>query len=303
MRVLRFSTKYDTTPRLGVLMGDTVVDLAVTACRVGLGWMSDLFFDTRRTLLNLDAARAVLQQCRGRECTEHTLDDILIWAPLEAGSRIFAHVVNYPGHDREAKVTLPEKPFFFIKLPTSVRHPQEPIPCHDVDAKFDHEVELTVVIGKPGRNIDADDAFDHVAGYMIGNDFSYREWQMQAAHPSLRQSYGMNWIQGKGLDGACALGPWITTRDAVPEPHDLRITCIVNGELQYTAMTLDMVHKIPALIAELSRSMTLQTGDAIMTGAPPGGGLGTGKYLKAGDVVRAEIDQLGTLTSVISYGA
>lgn len=303
MKLVRFTTPGDSKPRVGVLEADSVIDLYATSLRNSEVWLAPTFQDLRATLLGCSWLGAYVNLCGRRKPVRHRADEVALLAPLELGSRIFAHVVNYPGHDREAKVRIPVKPFFFPKLASSVWHPGEDVPCHAVENKFDHEVELAIVIGAPGVSIRQQDAMRHVAGYMVANDLSYRELQMQTGFPELRLSYGMNWIQGKGLDGACVIGPHITTNDEVNNPHALRMTCSVGGVVQSDANTGEMAHKIPALIAEVSKCIVLHPGDVILSGAPAGGGLGTGRYLKPGDVVRAEIDGLGSLENQVVTAA
>lgn len=305
MQIVRFSTCANSTPRIGCVTGDKVFDCVSAAHSSGQLWLANSFYDLRSFLMcagHAPAAVQYLMQVEPRERHLHALHDVDLLSPFEAGSKIFAHVVNYPGHDVEARVKLPEKPFFFIKSTGSVGKPRDPIVAHAMSQKLDHEVELAVVIGKTGKDIAEADALAYVGGYMVANDVSYRDLQMQEGFPDLRTSYGMNWIQGKGLDGACLLGPWLTTPDSVPDPHALRLTCAVNGAIQSDASTSEMVHKIPALIAEASRSVTLHPGDVLLTGAPTGGALGTGRFLKPGDLVESEITSLGKLANRVVAG-
>ncbi|MBC7801167.1 MAG: fumarylacetoacetate hydrolase family protein, partial [Gemmatimonadaceae bacterium] len=227
------------------------------------------------------------------------VDQIKVLAPFEAGSKILAHVVNYYGHDKEAKVKVPAKPFFFQKPASSVANPGDPIIAHSASSKLDHEIEIAIVIGRAGRNIAPQDALAHVAGYSVLNDVSYRDFQMNDGYPDLNTSYGKNWTQAKGLDGACPMGPVLVLVDEMPEPYPLRKTCRVNGVLRQDASSADMIHKVPALIAEVSKGMTLWPGDVIATGTPAGGGLGDGVWLKPGDVVECEVENIGVLRSLV----
>jgi len=157
------------------------------------------------------------------------LDTLRLLAPVEAGGKLLAHLVNYAGHDAEAKIKIPVKPFFFLKTASSLCNPGDPLYTHPVSAKLDHDVELAVVIGTPVRDADASTAMASVAGYTVCNDASYRDLQMNEGFPDINSSYGKNWTRAKGLDNACPLGPWLVLADEMPEPYPLAITCRVNG--------------------------------------------------------------------------
>jgi 2-keto-4-pentenoate hydratase/2-oxohepta-3-ene-1,7-dioic acid hydratase in catechol pathway len=187
---------------------------------------------------------------------------------------------------RQSGQELPKKPVFFTKAPTAVNGPLGDIPCDPaLSDKFDWEVELGVVIGKAGKNITEENALDHVFGYTVVNDVSVRD--VQRAH-------GGQWFKGKSFDGTCPMGPYIATKDEID--HDnLQLTCHVNGVVKQNSNTRYMYFKIPRLIAELSRGMTLEAGDIISTGTPEGVGFARTppEYLKPGDILETEIAGLG----------
>jgi 2-keto-4-pentenoate hydratase/2-oxohepta-3-ene-1,7-dioic acid hydratase in catechol pathway len=164
---------------------------------------------------------------------------------------------------------------------------------------LDHEVELGIVIGKVGRNISARNAPAHVAGYIVVNDVSYRDLQFNEGADDLNGSYGKNWTQGKGMDLSCPMGPHLVLSDEMPEPYPLQLTCRVNGSVRQSANTDNMVYKVPALVEEASKGMTLYPGDVISSGTCAGGGLGHGRYLQPGDVVECEIERLGVLRNTV----
>ena len=139
----------------------------------------------------------------------------------------------------------------------------------------------------------------HVAGYMIVNDVSYRDLQFNEGADDLNRSYGKNWTQGKGMDLSCPMGPHLVLCDEMPEPYPLQLTCRVNGTVRQSANTDEMIYKVPALIEEASKGMTLYPGDVISSGTCAGGGLGDGWYLKPGDVVECEIECLGVLRNSV----
>jgi 2-keto-4-pentenoate hydratase/2-oxohepta-3-ene-1,7-dioic acid hydratase in catechol pathway len=171
--------------------------------------------------------------------------------------------------------------------------PGDAIPVHlAVSTKVDYEVELGVVIGKRGRDIPAAQAFDHVFGYTIINDVSARD---------IQRRHGGQFLKGKGLDGSCPIGPWIVTRDEIPDPGQLGIRLWVNGELRQNANTRDMIFPIAELIQSLSEGMTLEPGDLLATGTPSGVGyaMGEPQFLRQGDVVVCEIEQIGRLENTV----
>ncbi|MDO6587486.1 fumarylacetoacetate hydrolase family protein [Salipiger sp. 1_MG-2023] len=206
---------------------------------------------------------------------------------------------NYMAHvaegDRAQKqnVGVTEVPVFFTKPPTAITDPDGTIPIFPhVSTAIDYEVELGVVIGKPGRDIPPERAMEHVFGYTIVNDISARDVQRR---------HGGQYFKGKGLDGSCPIGPVIVTADAIGDPHALAIRCSVNGELRQDGNTRDMVFNIPTLIASLSQGMTLEPGDILATGTPSGVGyaMDPPRYLQDGDSVTCEIEGIGRLTNVM----
>ena len=201
---------------------------------------------------------------------------------FEEGAKARPHVTELPKH-----------PAFFSKQPLSVNSPYGEVPSHPgVTEKLDWEVEMAVVIGKPGRNIKETDAMKHIFGYMIANDVSAREVQRQ---------HGQQWFKGKSLDGHCPMGPWITTADEVKNPQNLRITCRVNGVTKQDSNTSYMYFKIPRLLAELSAGLTLESGDLFLTGTPAGVGHARNppEFMKAGDILETEVEGLGLLRNKI----
>jgi 2-keto-4-pentenoate hydratase/2-oxohepta-3-ene-1,7-dioic acid hydratase in catechol pathway len=151
------------------------------------------------------------------------------------------------------------------------------------------------VIGKEGKDIRKSRAYEHVAGYTVSNDVSYRDFQGQK-----NESLGLNWVKGKGMDASLPLGPWLVTRDEIPDPHTLDISLSVNGDRKQHSNTKDMLFKIDELIAYASIGTTLRPGDIISTGTPDGIAAATGQpYLKEGDVVEAKVGSIGTLRNLV----
>lgn len=207
---------------------------------------------------------------------------------------------NYAEHIAEGeraqniKIGVTEHPVFFTKPATAVIGPGETIPIFPhLSTKIDYEVELAVVIGKAGRDIPAERAFDHVFGYTILNDVTARD---------IQRRHGGQFFKGKALDGSCPMGPWIVTADEIADPADLGIRLWVNGEPRQNSNTGAMIFDIPTLIASMSEGMTIEAGDILATGTPSGVGYAMEPpgFLKSGDVVTCEIDGLGRLENPVS---
>ncbi|HWX65327.1 MAG TPA: fumarylacetoacetate hydrolase family protein [Rhodanobacter sp.] len=195
--------------------------------------------------------------------------------------------LNYSDHAAESGMPVPAEPVIFSKWTSAVCGPDDDVQIPRGSRKTDWEVELGVVIGQGGRYIDEADAMAHVAGYCVINDVSEREFQLEGTG---------TWDKGKGCDSFGPIGPWLVTADEVPDPHALKLWLEVDGHRYQNGSTRTMIFRIPFLISYLSRFMSLQPGDVISTGTPPGVGLGQKPepvYLRAGQVMRLGIDGLG----------
>ena len=195
--------------------------------------------------------------------------------------------LNYADHAAESGMDVPEEPIIFNKWTSAICGPNDAIEIPRGSTKTDWEVELGVVIGKGGRYIDEANAMDHVAGYCVINDVSEREWQLER---------GGSWDKGKGFDTFGPLGPWLVTRDEIADPHALDMWLEVDGHRYQQGNTRTLIFNVPQLIAYLSRCMSLQPGDVISTGTPPGVGLGIKPnpvFLRAGQTIRLGIAGLG----------
>lgn len=194
--------------------------------------------------------------------------------------------LNYSDHAAESGMTVPPEPVIFAKYTSAVCGPNDPIIIPRGSVKTDWEVELAFVIGKPGKYIAEADAMDHVAGFMVCNDVSERAFQTERSG---------QWSKGKSSDNFGPIGPWLVTRDEVPDPGNLHMWLDVNGKRMQDGSTATMVYKVPFLVSYLSQFFTLHPGDVVSTGTPPGVGLGMKppQYLKPGDVVELGIEGLG----------
>jgi 2-keto-4-pentenoate hydratase/2-oxohepta-3-ene-1,7-dioic acid hydratase in catechol pathway len=203
--------------------------------------------------------------------------------------------LNYRKHAAESNSPPPPHPVLFIKNTASVQNPGDPIeiPQKLPSTRVDYECELAIVIGRRCKNASKADALDHVLGYTCANDVSARDWQ--------RDGGGGQWCQGKGFDTFCPLGPVLVTKDEIPEPNNLRIRTVLNGEVMQDWNTNDMIFDVPTLIEFLSASKTLLPGTVILTGTPHGVGFARQPpvWLKPGDTVSIEIEKIGTLTNPV----
>ena len=208
--------------------------------------------------------------------------------PCVAGTGKFICIgLNYADHAAESGLQVPPEPVVFMKATSAICGPNDPILIPRTSVKTDWEVELGVVIGKPGKYLTEAEALDHVAGYCVINDVSERSFQTERSG---------QWTKGKSCDNFGQTGPWLVTRDEVPEPQNLPMWLKVNGETMQNGSTRTMVYGVAHVVAYLSQFFTLHPGDIISTGTPPGVGMGMKppRYLKAGDVVELGIDGLGT---------
>ncbi|MDD9854967.1 MAG: fumarylacetoacetate hydrolase family protein [Gammaproteobacteria bacterium] len=207
-------------------------------------------------------------------------------APLTGVGKIIGIGLNYRAHAAEAGLDVPTAPVIFLKAASALNGPFDDIVLPPGSVETDWEVELAVVIGAGGAHIPRAQAPAHVAGYCAANDVSERDHQLKR---------GTQWSRGKSADTFAPLGPWLVTRDAVPEPQNLGLTLAVNGETMQAGNTADMIFPVDELIADVSTYMSLQPGDVLITGTPPGVGLGMKppRYLRAGDTVHLEVEGLG----------
>jgi 2,4-diketo-3-deoxy-L-fuconate hydrolase len=216
-------------------------------------------------------------------------DDMRLGSPLARPSKIVCIGLNYIDHARETNATPPPEPVIFMKSTTAMVGPNDDIMIPKDSVKTDWEVELAVVIGKKASYVDEAEAMDYVAGYVLHNDVSEREFQLERSG---------TWDKGKGCDTFAPLGPFLATTDEISDPHNLRLWLKLNGKVMQDGNTSNFIFNIPHLIAYTSRFMTLLPGDIISTGTPAGVGLGMkpNLYLKPGDVIELGVEGLGTAT-------
>ena len=206
--------------------------------------------------------------------------------PLKGIGKIVCIGLNYTDHAEEVSMPLPKEPTIFIKANSAISGPDDPIARPPGARKLDYEVELVAVMGRLARGVDEARALGHVAAYCLMNDVSEREFQME---------HGGGTTKGKSCDTFAPIGPWLVTADEIPDPQALGLWTTVNGERRQQGSARDMVFTVRALIAYVSRFMTLQPGDLLSTGTPAGVGHGAKppRYLEPGDTVEQGIDGLG----------
>ncbi len=206
-------------------------------------------------------------------------------APVAGIGKIVAIGLNYSDHAKETNLPIPDEPIIFAKAITSLNGPNDDVILPRDSEKGDWEVELAIVIGRKAQYVDEANALDYVAGYAVANDVSERGFQMQCSQ----------WDKGKGFDTSCPLGPWLVTTDEIPDPQNLNIWLEVNGERVQDGNTKTMIFSAANIVSYVSNYMSLVPGDVIVTGTPPGVGMGFNppRFLKDGDVMRLGIEGLG----------
>lgn len=228
--------------------------------------------------------------------TGESAEVVRLLAPV-VPTQILCIGLNYGHHANESGMPVPERPILFVKGINTLQDPGEPIliPTRLRSDEVDYECELAVVIGKAGKNLTRDEAFDHILGYTCANDVSARDHQIKWG--------GGQWCRGKFFDTFCPLGPRLVTTDEIPDPNKLKIATILNGERVQDWNTDDMIFDVPALVAYLSGSTTLVPGTVILTGTPHGVGMAVKpepRWLRPGDSVSIEIEGIGTLTNPVA---
>lgn len=214
-------------------------------------------------------------------------EEVRLGPPVARPGKLICIGLNFRDHAAESNMDLPKEPVVFFKATSALAGPNDDVIIPRGSEKTDWEVELAVVIGKTALYVDEANAMDHVAGYVLHNDYSERAFQLER---------GGQWVKGKSCDTFAPLGPFIATPDEVGDVHALRMWLKVNGETLQDGTSADMIFRIPTLISHLSQFMSLRPGDVISTGTPAGVGLGQKppRYLKHGDVVELGIDGLGS---------
>jgi 2-keto-4-pentenoate hydratase/2-oxohepta-3-ene-1,7-dioic acid hydratase in catechol pathway len=256
--------------------------------------INDIWFDVSEYIHDYDekffesGGLALLKTIISEKTLKEISRDIRLGPPIARPSKIICIGLNYSDHATESKMQLPPEPVIFFKATTAIVGPNDDLIIPKNSIKTDWEVELAVVIGKKASYVEEAVALNYVAGYLLHNDYSEREFQLERAG---------QWVKGKSCDTFAPLGPFLATPDEVPDVNDLRLWLTVNGTMMQDGNTKNLVFKIPHLISYLSQFMTLLPGDVISTGTPAGVGLGQKPepvYIKPGDVMELGIHGLGS---------
>lgn len=284
MKLFRFGKKGEERP--GVLMNNNRYDVAA----FGQDYDEQFFGND-----GLAKLQQFIQDNPGK--LSPVPEDVRLGPPLCRPGKIICVGLNYRDHAIESKAPIPQEPILFFKSQTAICGPNDDLVLPKNSTKVDWEVELAVVIGKKASYVEEDKAFDHVAGYLLHNDYSERAFQLER---------GGQWVKGKSCDTFAPLGPYLVTPDELGDVDNLNLWLKVNGVMMQNSSTSQMIFKVPFLIHYISQFMTLLPGDIITTGTPHGVGLGLNpqRYLNEGDIVESGIEGLASATQhVVAFSA
>ncbi|MEO2047622.1 MAG: fumarylacetoacetate hydrolase family protein [Pirellulales bacterium] len=264
--------------RPGVSSGNSIVDLLGTDATLP---------DNVRSILAFEALEQVAAAVASPKAVH--VENAVLRAPIPDPQKIICIGLNYRNHAVESGMAIPEEPIVFCKYPSAVTGPEQPIQLPSLSSENDYEAELVAVIGRRAKNVPESQAMDYVAGYTVGNDVSARDWQLKKP--------GGQWMLGKTFDTFAPIGPALVTKDEISDPENLAIKLRLNGETMQDSTTSELIFGIRYLVAYLSQVFTLEPGDLLFTGTPPGVGFARKPqvFLKPGDLCEVEIEGLGIL--------
>jgi 2,4-didehydro-3-deoxy-L-rhamnonate hydrolase len=277
MKLIRFGEASKEKP--GLIINDTWFDVSEYVNDYDESFFAGDGLSSLKTIINEKKLKEISRDTR-------------LGPPIARPSKVICIGLNYSDHATESKMQLPAEPVIFFKATTAIVGPNDNLVIPKNSKKTDWEVELAVVIGKKASYVDEAVALNYVAGYLLHNDYSEREFQLERAG---------QWVKGKSCDSFAPLGPYLATQDEIPDVNDLRLWLTVNGTMMQDSNTKNLVFKIPRLVSYLSQFMTLLPGDIISTGTPAGVGLGQKPepvYIKPGDVIELGIHGLGSSRQV-----
>jgi 2-keto-4-pentenoate hydratase/2-oxohepta-3-ene-1,7-dioic acid hydratase in catechol pathway len=276
-------------PRAAVLHGQSYIDLHATDPNLPMS-MRQLLED------GSSALKAAQSAAEKAHAVKHPADKVKLLSPIPDPQKIVCLGLNYRDHAIESGSPIPKEPVLFSKYPTALIGHGDAIVLPPVSQEVDYEAELVIVVGKRGRQIKESDAMSYVAGYTVGHDVSARDWQLKKD--------GKQWMVGKTFDTFAPTGPVLVTSDEVPDPQNLAIKLRLNGQTMQDSNTKQMIFGVGFTVAYLSQVFTLEAGDLIFTGTPPGVGVARKPpvFLKAGDVTEVEIEKLGVLRNPVVQG-
>ena len=299
MKLLRYL--HDGDISLGVKSENEVIELSTSG--------SNIPHDTLKLISNWPKYKELVSERIKSKPSTLPLSEITLLPPIENPGKFLAIGMNYQKHRAEsvdAGITPPRNQMWFSKQVSSINSPNGNIVKPDSTMMLDYEVELAFVVGERCYQVKAEDASRYIFGYMVCNDVSMRDWQMHNMPDRIEL------MIGKSHDSHGPIGPWIVSSDEIPDPHNLKLECFVNGEVRQSSNTDDMIWNCYEQIEYLSSAMTLNPGDIIATGTPPGSGFSprgaSGKadkgrkgnvFLQRGDVVRCEIESIGAIENIV----
>ena len=290
MRIVGLRNSHTST--LGVLKDENILDVSEMALAAGrtapfLASMA-MFLEAGAEAVHFVAR--LLNESRD-DVRGKPLQSVELGPPVPRPGKIIAVGLNYKEHAGEADFEVPAEPLLFAKFPNSISGPKDEIVFADDAMQVDSEAELGVVIGRKAKAITEESAYDYIAGYMALNDVSARSWQFA----------DKQWTRGKSCDTFCPTGPWLATRDEIPDPHHLKIVGRLNSQVMQESNTQHLIFPIPKLLSYISAAITLEPGDIIATGTPPGVGAFRKPpiFMKNGDIAEVEIEKLGLLRNSV----
>lgn len=285
MRLATIQTPHG--PRAAAHIGDTYVDLYATD--------PGLPASVKHLLAAGPAVRAAAAEAaKGKEAVKYAANTVKLLPPVPDPGKILCIGLNYRDHAIEGGKAIPTEPVLFGKFPNTLVGPGDPISLPKVAQKVDYEAELVIVVGERGRHIPNDQtAFEYVGGYTCGHDVSARDWQFRGEEKQ--------WIIGKTFDTFAPTGPVVVTADELTDPHKLQVQLRLNGQTLQNSNTKEFIFGVPHLLWFLSQVVTLEPGDLIFTGTPPGVGIARKPQilLKPGDIAEVEIEGIGVLRNPV----
>lgn len=254
--------------------------------------ISDHFGSDLKVLIGSGASLEAIKQ-KVDQSKQLSAKDVTLLSPVTNPQKVLCVGLNYRGHCEEQNKPIPKEPMFFSKYATAIVGPYDGVVAHKITDQIDWEVELAVIIGKEAKHVSRTRAMDYVFGYCVAQDISARDWQ--------KMRNGGQFLIGKSMDTFCPLGPAVVHKSLVADPHNLAITCSVNGVQKQKGNTSELVFRIDDIIERVTQSITLLPGDVILTGTPAGVGMHRSppEFLKVGDVIDSEIELLGKIKNSV----
>lgn len=291
MKLLSFHA--EGAPAAGMVLGQKALVLSAASHGRLTGSLKEILGDEDMMAAARGLEERALRDARFADRYSVPLHGCDLLAPIPRPGKVLCLGLNYRDHAAESGAEAPAEPVIFSKASSSVIGPDTSIRLPAVSDQIDYEVELAFVIGRPAKDVTAEQAMLHVAGYTVLNDVTARDYQ--------RLKGGGQWTLAKSFDTFCPVGPWVVTADEIEDPHNLHLECVVSGQKMQSSSTLQMIFTIPEIIEYLSAALTLEAGDVVGTGTPAGVGFARTppRFLRPGDVVECTVEKIGTLVNPV----